>query len=53
MEEINQLGLCFIYTWKYHKETPCVVILNKQMTFFFFYKIGVQEGGTGPALVGS
>jgi hypothetical protein len=41
---------CIIYTWKCHKETFCVTILNKQkMSFFFFYKIGEQEDGTGSA----
>jgi hypothetical protein len=33
--------------WKCHKETPHVAILNKQKSlFFFFNKIGEQEGGT-------
>jgi hypothetical protein len=29
--------------WKCHNETSCVAILNKQ-NFFFFYKMGEQEG---------
>jgi hypothetical protein len=37
-----------LYTWKYHKETPCVAILNKSVIFFFFYKIIDQKGGKGP-----
>jgi hypothetical protein len=32
-----------------HKESPCIAILNKRKChFFFFYKIGEQEGETGP-----
>jgi hypothetical protein len=46
---MNQFGLEYIYTWKCHKETPCVVILNKNVLFFFIYKIREQEGGTGLA----
>jgi hypothetical protein len=45
-----------MFTWKCHKETPCVAILNKQkvpfsLSFFFLYKIGEQKGGTSPAWV--
>jgi hypothetical protein len=48
---MNQLELQYIYTWKYHKETPWTFISNKNVIFFlfFFYKIGEQEGETGPA----
>jgi hypothetical protein len=50
---MNQFGLLYIYTWKCHKETPCVAILNNEKCHFFLllflYKIGEQEGGTGPA----
>jgi hypothetical protein len=39
--------------FKCHKETPCVVSLNNQKCHFFlllfFFKIGEQEGRTGPA----
>jgi hypothetical protein len=42
---MNQFGLQYIYTWKCHKETPCVAILNKQKCHFS--KTG-QEGKTGP-----
>jgi hypothetical protein len=48
MKEINQIRLQYIYTWK---DAPCVAILNKQkchIFFFFLYKIGEQEGETGP-----
>jgi hypothetical protein len=38
-----------IYTWKGHKETSCVAILNKQKCHHFFYKITEQVGGTGSA----
>jgi hypothetical protein len=36
---MNQLGLDYIYTWKYHKETPCVALYLKQskMSFFPFF----------------
>jgi hypothetical protein len=27
----------------YHEETSCVAILNKNVIFFFFYKIAEQE----------
>jgi hypothetical protein len=39
LEEMNQLGLLYIYTWKYHKETPCVATfsLNKLFLNFFFF----------------
>jgi hypothetical protein len=29
------LGYEYIFTWKCHKETPCVAILNKQIYHFF------------------
>jgi hypothetical protein len=35
--------------------TPCVAILNKQVSLLFifvFYRIGEQEGRTGPAGTG-
>jgi hypothetical protein len=52
---MKQLGLQNIYTWKYHKEIPCVATLSQNMSFFFFflYKIGEQEGRLGPAQGGS
>jgi hypothetical protein len=31
---MNQFG---IYTWKCHKETLCVAILNRQECLFFFF----------------
>jgi hypothetical protein len=50
------LGLLYIYTWKFHKETSCVVVFisNKQKchfqfffsVFFLFYKDREQEGRT-------
>jgi hypothetical protein len=47
----DQLGLQYIYTWKYQKETSCVYLYLKQakMPFFSFafHKIGEQELGTG------
>jgi hypothetical protein len=33
---MSQFGLKCIYTWKCHKETPYVAILNKQKCHFFF-----------------
>jgi hypothetical protein len=46
------VGVIKIYTWKHHKETPCIAICmsNKQNChcFSLFYKIGEQEGRTGP-----
>jgi hypothetical protein len=51
IEEMNQLRLQYMYTWKCHKETPCVSILNKNV-IFFIYKIREQKGGTRPAWVG-
>jgi hypothetical protein len=32
--QMNQFGLLYIYTWKCHNETPCIVILNKQKCLF-------------------
>jgi hypothetical protein len=29
---MNKFGLYYIYTWKYHKETPCVGV-----SFFFSF----------------
>jgi hypothetical protein len=49
MEEMNQFGLQYIYTWKCHKKTPCIVILNKQKCHAF-YKNKKQKGRAGPAL---
>jgi hypothetical protein len=38
-----------VCVWKCHKDTSAIAILNKQKChFFFFYKIGEQEGRTGP-----
>jgi hypothetical protein len=36
---INQLGSKYTYTWKYHKEIPCVAIFtsNKQKCHFFLF----------------
>jgi hypothetical protein len=34
----------YICVWKCHKEIPCITILKKCL----FYKIGEQEGETGP-----
>jgi hypothetical protein len=38
-----------MYTWKYHKETPCITTLNKQKCHFVFYKNVEQESRTDPA----
>jgi hypothetical protein len=46
LEEMNEFGLKYIYTWKCHKETPCIDILNKQKCHFFFYNIREQEDRT-------
>jgi hypothetical protein len=40
---MNQFGLSYIHTWKYHKETPCVAILNKQKYYFFFLSFTKSE----------
>jgi hypothetical protein len=48
MEEMNQFGLQYIYTWRCHKATPFIAILSRQKCHFVFYKNGEQEGGTGP-----
>jgi hypothetical protein len=50
---MNQLALCTNWYICY-KETLCVptfISKNKNVIFFsfFLYKIGEQEGGTGPA----
>jgi hypothetical protein len=48
---MNQIGLQYIYTWKYCKETLCAAILNRQKCHFFFLSFvkSKNEGGTGPA----
>jgi hypothetical protein len=43
---MNQFGLQYIYTWKYHKKSPCSAILNKQKCHHFTKT--EQEGKTGP-----
>jgi hypothetical protein len=35
IEGMNQIRLHYIYTWKFHKETPCLAILNKNCIFYF------------------
>jgi hypothetical protein len=35
-----------------HKETPCIAILNKNVIFFFFYKIKEQGGQNRSCLGG-
>jgi hypothetical protein len=46
----------YVYTWKCHKKTHCVAILNKQKWKFSFLNsftnIREKEGRTGPACVG-
>jgi hypothetical protein len=38
----------FIFKLKFHKETPCITIFNKQKWHFvFFYKVWEQEGRIG------
>jgi hypothetical protein len=46
--EIKKRQLSIIHTCKCHKETPCVVILNKNG--FFFFSSQKQEGKTSPGL---
>jgi hypothetical protein len=49
---MNQFRLSYIYTWKCHKETPCIAILRKlKCLFCCCYKIGEQEGRTDPVWV--
>jgi hypothetical protein len=51
--ETNLTGLKYLQTWKCHKETPCVAILNNQklhLLILFLHKIE-QEGRTGSACV--
>jgi hypothetical protein len=43
MEGMNQFGIQYIYTWKYHNETLCIDILKMS-----FFKNGGQEGKTDP-----
>jgi hypothetical protein len=44
---MNQFGFWYIYTWKCHKENPCITILNEQKWHFFFNNIREQEDRTG------
>jgi hypothetical protein len=38
-----------MYTWKYHNETLCIAILNKQKMFFIlFYLQKIEKGWSGP-----
>jgi hypothetical protein len=47
---IYRYGKVIKVTKKKYKEIPYVTILsNRKCNFFFFYKIGEQEGGTGLA----
>jgi hypothetical protein len=34
MEGINQFGIQYIYTWKCHKKSLCINILNKSKCLF-------------------
>jgi hypothetical protein len=43
IERMDQFGLLYIYTWKCHKETPCIDILKKQKCHFFL----LQKCGAG------
>jgi hypothetical protein len=56
LEEMNELRLKYVYTWKYHKETLCSYIYLKQAKMshfsFFFYKSREQKAGNSPAQVG-
>jgi hypothetical protein len=48
IEKMDQFVFSYIHTWKCHKETPCIAILNKEKNIiFFFYKITeqVEVGG--------
>jgi hypothetical protein len=38
IEEMNQFGLHYTDTWKCHKETPCVAVLNKNAILCSFTK---------------
>jgi hypothetical protein len=35
IEQMNQIRLQYIYTWKCHKETPGVAVFHKQKCHFF------------------
>jgi hypothetical protein len=41
---MNQFELQYIYTYKSHKETPCIAILNKQIVTFFLLQNQRTEG---------
>jgi hypothetical protein len=41
---MNQFGIQYIYIWKCHNETNCIVILNK----IVFFINGGQKGKTDP-----
>jgi hypothetical protein len=40
MEGMNQFGIPYMCTWKYHNETPCIDILNKNV-FFQKQRVGM------------
>jgi hypothetical protein len=48
---MNQFGLWHIYTWKCHKETPCVDILSKQKCHFFLLQ-NWRTGGWNRSCLG-
>jgi hypothetical protein len=35
--EMNKFRLYYICAWKYHKETPCLAILNQKRLFLFSF----------------
>jgi hypothetical protein len=47
MEGMNQFGIQYKYTWKYHNETLCIDRYIKQTKMSFFQNRG-QEIKTGP-----
>jgi hypothetical protein len=42
-KNIHQCELKYIHTWKCHKETPCVAMLNKQKYHLFFSYTKVEN----------
>jgi hypothetical protein len=48
---MNQLGLYYIYTWKYYKETSCVssFISNKQKFHIFLFSSTKLENRSCPS----
>jgi hypothetical protein len=49
---MNQFGLQYIYTWKCFKETPYVIILNKQKCHFSFLLENCRTSGWNRSCLG-